>query len=67
VRTASVDRLGHLWIGLTVPAVSVYDRTGEKTRTVRLEAAGTLQPDSLSFSGTNTLLVTPGCYEFTVW
>lgn len=67
VRTATVDRLGHLWVGLTIPVVYVYDKTGEKTRTVRLEAAGMLQPDSLSFSGTNTLLATPGCYEFTVW
>jgi len=67
VRTATVDRLGHLWVGLTVPVIYVYDKTGEKTRTLRLEAAGMIQPDSLSFSGTNSLLVTPGCYEFTVW
>jgi hypothetical protein len=67
VRTAAVDRLGHLWVGLTGPLVYVYDRSGEKTRTVRLQAAGMIQPDSLSFSRTNSLLVTPGCYEFSVW
>lgn len=67
IRTAAVDRLGNLWVGLTVPVVYVYDRTGEKIRTVRLEAAGVVQPDSLSFSATNSLLVTPGCFEFTVW
>ena len=67
VRTAAVDRLGHLWVGLTGPIVYVYDRSGEKTRTVRLQAAGMIQPDSFSFSETNSLLVTPGCYEFTVW
>ena len=67
VITATVDRLGHLWIGLTVPVVYVYDRNGEKTRTVKLQAPGLARPDSLSFSGTNSLLVTPGCYEFIVW
>ena len=67
VRTATVDRLGHLWVGLTVPIIYVYDKSGEKTRTVSLQAAGMIQPDSLSFSGSNSLLVTPGCYEFTVW
>ena len=67
VRTATVDRFGHLWAGLTVPVIYVYDRNGEKMRTVKLQAAGTIQPDSLSFSETNSLLVTPGCYEFTVW
>ena len=67
VRTATVDRLGHLWVGLTVPVIYVYDLNGEKTRTVRLQAAGMIKPDSLSFSNTNSLLVTPGCYEFTVW
>jgi len=67
IRTAAVDRIGNLWVGLTVPVVYVYDKTGEKIRTVRLEAAGVVQPDSLSFSATNSLLVTPGCFEFTAW
>tara|TARA_B100001123_G_scaffold261436_1_gene291302 strand:+ start:3889 stop:4710 length:822 start_codon:yes stop_codon:yes gene_type:complete len=67
IRTATVDRLGHLWVALTVPVIYVYDTNGEKLRTVRLEAAGLIQPDSLSFSTTNSLLVTPGCYEFKVW
>ena len=67
VMTATVDRLGHLWVGLTVPVIYVYDKNGEKTRTVRLQAPGLTQPGSLSFSGTNSLLGTPGCYEFTVW
>ena len=59
VRTATVDRLGHLWVGLTVSVMYVYDRNGEKTQTVRLQAAGMIKPDSLSFSKTNSLLVTP--------
>ena len=67
VRTARVDREGHLWVGLTVPFLYVYDATGEKIRTIRLQGAGTIHADGLSFSNTNTLLVTPGCYEFDVW
>ena len=67
VRTAGVDLSGNLWVGLTAGSIYVYDTTGEKIRTVTLEAAGVIQPDSLSFSQTNSLLVTPGCYEFTVW
>ncbi len=67
VRAAEVDRSGNLWVALTVPFLYVYNATGEKVRTVRLQAAGALHPISLSFSNRNTLLVTPGCYEFRVW
>lgn len=67
VRTAGVDRSGNLWVGLTAQIVYVFDPSGEKIRTVTLEAAGVIQPDSLSFSNTNRLLVTPGCYEYIVW
>ena len=67
VRAAAVDRSGHLWVALSVPVLYIYNPTGEKVRTVQLQAAGTLHPTSLSFSNRNTLLVTPGCYEFDVW
>ena len=67
VRAAAVDSDGHLWVALTAQVLYVYDATGEKVRTVRLRAAGALHPASLSFSNHNTLLVTPGCYEFEVW
>ncbi len=67
VRAAAVDRDGNLWVALTAPVLYVYDGAGEKVRTVGLRAAGTLHPASLSFSNRNTLLVTPGCYEFEVW
>ena len=66
VRTAAVDPDGHLWVALTAPYVYVYDPDGEKVRTLRLRAAGVLQPISLSFASRSRLLVTPGCYEFTV-
>ena len=67
VRTAGVDRSGNLWVGLTGQAVYVFDPSGEKIRTVTLEAAGVVHPGSLSFSTANRLLVTPGCYEYVVW
>ncbi len=67
VTTAALDRRGNLWVALTVPYVYVYDASGEKIRTVRLRGAGSLLPSSLSFPDATRLLVTPGCYEFTVW
>lgn len=67
VRTAAVDANGNLWVALTVPFLYVYSPEGEKIRTVRLQGAGVVQPDSLSFSPSNRLLVTPGGYEFDVW
>lgn len=64
VRTAAVDRDGRLWISLAVPFTYVYDREGDKTRTVQFSAAGIISPASLSFAPGGRLLVTPGCYEF---
>ena len=66
VRAAAVDPDGYLWIALTVPYVYVYDPRGEKVRTLLLRGAGILNPTSLAFAGRDRLLVTPGCYEFTV-
>ena len=66
IRAAAVSPDGHLWVSLRVPYTYVYDRTGEKIRTVRFQAAGTVSPDSLFFAGRDQLLVTPGCYIFTV-
>ena len=66
IRTAAVDPDGYLWIALNQPYVYVYDASGEKVRTVSLRGAGTIKPISLSFAGRTRLLVTPGCYEFTV-
>lgn len=64
VRTAAVDAKGQLWISLTVPFTYVYDRDGDKVRTVQFHAAGILSPTSLFFTRSGGLLVTPGCYEF---
>jgi hypothetical protein len=64
VRAAAVDRSGRLWVSLGPPYTYVYDRDGDKVRTVQFEAAGVLSPTSLFFAPGGRLLVTPGCYEF---
>ena len=48
------------------PFTYVYDRNGEKTRTVRFEAAGSVAPTSMFFTRRGRLLVMPGCHEFVV-
>jgi hypothetical protein len=64
VRTAAVDRVGNLWVVLSVPYAYVYDAVGDKRRTVQFRGAGTIAPSSLFFTANGRLLVTPGCYEF---
>lgn len=64
VRTASVDREGRLWIALTAPFTYVYDRSGDKVRTVQFKGASLLTPNSLFFTKDGRVLVTPGCYAF---
>lgn len=64
VRTAAVAPNGDLWIVLAVPFTYVFDQDGEKVRVVRFEAAGTLSPESLSFTADGRVLAAPGCYVF---
>jgi hypothetical protein len=64
IRTAAVDRDGNLWMSFVVPFTYVYDRDGDKTRTVQFRAAGTITPSSLFFGTAGRLLITPGLYEF---
>ena len=66
IRTAAVDPDGNLWVALNVPYTYMYDPDGEKLRTVQFRGAGILTPTSLFFASPSVLLVTPGCYEFTV-
>jgi hypothetical protein len=66
IRTAAVDRTGRLWIALTSPFTYVYDRAGDKIRTVQFRGAEILTPNSLFFTKDGRILVTPGCYEFKV-
>jgi hypothetical protein len=67
VRTAAVDSDGRLWISLMTPFTYVYNRSGDKIRTVQLNAGGDIvSPASLFFTRQGRLLVTPGCHEFAV-
>lgn len=66
VRTAAVDAAGQLWVSFLIPYTYVFDAEGEKTRTVQFRAAGIVVPTSLFFNHAGRLLVTPGCYEFSI-
>src|SRR6185295_6020893 len=64
IRTAAVDPNGNLWVSFVVAYTYVYDRDGDKIRTVQFRAAGLITPTSLFFGAKGRLLVTPGLYEF---
>jgi hypothetical protein len=64
VRAAAVDARGQVWVSLVLPYTYVYDKDGDKLRTVQFRAAGIIAPTSLFFTPNGRLLVTPGCYEF---
>jgi len=64
IRTAAVDREGRLWVTFTVPYTYVFDRDGDKVRTVQFRAAGIMSPSSLFFGSNGRVLVTPGLFEF---
>ena len=66
VRAAAVNAKGELWMSLALPYTYVFDRTGDKIRTVQFVGGGLVSPTSLSFSPNGRLLVTPGCYEFEI-
>ena len=65
VRTAAVDPDGHLWVAFTVPYTYVFDRDGDKVRTLQFRGAGIMSPSSLFFAKNNKVLFTPGLLEFT--
>jgi len=65
IRAAAVDAAGRLWIAFVTPQIYVYDRDGDKIRSVQLRAAGIVAPSSLAFGKGGKLLVTPGLVEFT--
>jgi hypothetical protein len=66
VRTAAVDPSGRLWVSLMAPVTYVYDRRGDKIRTVQFGSGPAVSPSSFFFTRDGRLLVTPGCYEFKV-
>ena len=64
VRAAAVDPSGRLWVSLIEPYTYVYDRNGEKVRTVQFKGASVIGASSLTFTKDGRVLVTPGCYQF---
>lgn len=64
IRTAAVDRSGRLWVSVTTTYTEVYDRDGDKIRTVQFRAAGVVAPNSLFFGLHGRLLVAPGLFIF---
>ena len=50
ISAAAVNARGELWISLSVPYTYVYDKDGDKIRTVQFQAAGLINPTSLSFA-----------------
>ena len=64
ISAAAVNARGELWVSFSVPYTYVYDKDGDKIRTVQFHGAGVVNPTSLSFAPNGRLLVTPGCYEF---
>jgi hypothetical protein len=64
VRAAAVDPGGRLWLSFVEPFTYVYDRDGDKVRTLQFRGAGLVAPASLAFGPSGRLLVTPGLYEF---
>lgn len=64
VRTAAVDPSGNLWVSLAMPYTYVYDRNGDKQRTIQFRAAGIVAPAGFFFTTDARVLVTPGCYLF---
>jgi hypothetical protein len=64
IRTAAVDPDGRLWVAFAVPYIYVFDRDGDKVRTLQLRGAGVVTPSSLFFGKNGRVLVTPGLLEF---
>ena len=64
IRTAAVDRAGNLWVSFVVPYTYVFDRDGDKVRTIQFRAAGIVAPNGLFFGKNGRILVTPGLYAF---
>jgi len=64
IRTAAIDRAGRIWMALVSGHTYVFDRDGDKIRTVQFRGAGLIAPDSFFFTKSGRLLVTPGLYEF---
>jgi len=66
VTTAAIDGDGRVWISLASPYTYVYDADGNKTRTLQFRGTEMMTPTSFFFTKDGRVLVTPGCYEFSI-
>ncbi len=66
IRTAAVDRSGHLWVSFAEPVTYEFDSDGDKIRAVQFRAAGIVSPNHMSFDEKGRMLVTPGLVVFDV-
>jgi hypothetical protein len=66
VRTARVGPSGQLWVSLMTPVTYVYDMDGDKIGSASFRGAGVIAPNSMWFSKSGRMFVTPGLYEFDV-
>jgi hypothetical protein len=64
IRSAAVDRDEHVWVSFDAGFTYVFDRDGDKIRTVRFQGIGAVAPTTMSFGSSGRLLVTPGLHEF---
>jgi len=64
IRAAAVDRAGRLWISFVVPYTYVFDKDGDKIRTLQFRGAGITSPGSMFFDQRGRLITTPGLYTF---
>ena len=64
VRTAAVSPDGNVWVSLVTPHTYIYDRDGDKRRTIEFHAAGVMLPSNFHFIRDGRLLIAPGCYTF---
>jgi hypothetical protein len=66
IRAAALDRAERLWIAFDAGFTYVFDRDGDKIRTVRFQGAGSVSPLTMFFGPTGRLLITPGLHEYIV-
>ena len=64
IRASAVDRRGRLWVSFVPPYTYVFDADGDKVRAIQFSGAGMVAPNSFFFTRDDTLIVTPGLYEF---
>jgi hypothetical protein len=66
IKAAAMDGDDRLWISFDAGFTYVFDREGDKVRTVKFRGAGEVSPTTMFFAPSGRLLVTPGLHEYRV-